>query len=187
MKDKPIIFSTEMIRAIQKGIKTQTRRVIKQKIIPEPARIEKYKEDIYLPTSNGKVIFHPSQIKCPYRVGQIETFCFFDFDYEIGEDLCFYKTERIFLKVKDIRVERIQDIDEEDIIKEGIDVPRCHKCGYTLFDCKFHMDHHLCNSIDPKSGKEAFINLWDSIYKKCGYGWSVNPFCWVVEFEKEVI
>ncbi len=71
----------------------------------------------------------------------------------------------ITLEITAIRVERVQDISEDDAIAEGIEDGRA-EWGI---------------GITPK-GK--FANLWDSIYKKRGYGWKTNPWVWVVEFRR---
>lgn len=78
---------------------------------------------------------------------------------------------RITLEITNIRVERVQDITEEDAIKEGV-LPHYHsasKCE-RLGDCK-------CGHI------AGFRSIWDSIYSKKGYGWLKNPWVWVVEFK----
>ncbi|KKL63044.1 hypothetical protein LCGC14_2179100, partial [marine sediment metagenome] len=67
----PIIFNTEMVKAILDNRKSQTRRVIKPQPTPEPDRIEYYGEKIgwgWVPTSrSGKIgIFKPPGYKCPY-------------------------------------------------------------------------------------------------------------------------
>jgi hypothetical protein len=71
---------------------------------------------------------------------------------------------RIFLLVKDVRVERLQDITEEDAIAEGI---RIGIGGEPYFSCR-----------------DAFVALWNSINTKRGYGWGTNPWVWVVSFER---
>lgn len=70
---------------------------------------------------------------------------------------------RIFLKVTDVRVERLQDITDEQAEKEG------------------------CN--DYTSTALGFCYLWDSTIKKSDidrYGWDANPWVWVIEFERIV-
>ena len=70
---------------------------------------------------------------------------------------------RIFLKVTNVRVERLQDIDDEQAIKEGY--------------------------IDYSSTALGFCYLWDSTIKKKEldrYGWDANPWVWVIEFERVV-
>ncbi|GMO29468.1 MAG: hypothetical protein Ta2B_10430 [Termitinemataceae bacterium] len=77
---------------------------------------------------------------------------------------------RLFLKVRNVRVERLQDISEEDAIMEGVDA-NCDKCG--VMNCKGD-DYPICR----------FRILWDSINAKRGYGWDTNPYVWVYEFER---
>jgi hypothetical protein len=75
---------------------------------------------------------------------------------------------RIFLTVKDVRVERVQDISTEDIIAEGLST--------TL------REHDAVCAL-----RESWIILWDSINEKRGFGWDVNPWVWVIEFELKEI
>lgn len=73
---------------------------------------------------------------------------------------------RIWLKVTNVRVERLQDMDKIDAVKEGID-PRC---------C-INLAHALTKSM----------KLWNSTIKKPDqdlYGWDANPWVWVIEFER---
>ena len=70
---------------------------------------------------------------------------------------------RIWLRVKDVRVERVQDITRYDIEQEGVDIVQ----GWDTIDVVF----------------AKWIGLWDSINSKRGYGWDVNPWIWVVIFE----
>ena len=64
---------------------------------------------------------------------------------------------RIFLKVTDIKPERLQDIDDNGVVAEGLQI------------------------ADP------FDELWDSTIKKADqdrYGWEANPWVWVIKFKK---
>lgn len=70
---------------------------------------------------------------------------------------------RIFLKVADVKVERIQSMSFEDMFREGIEV--------------------VPGTIKPYPS-EYFKPLWDDIYLKQGYGWDENPYVWVIEFER---
>lgn len=75
---------------------------------------------------------------------------------------------RIFLRVTDVRVERLQDIMVEQAEKEG--------CGSYLTESKFNVSP-VCH----------FMELWDSTIKKSDldrYGWVANPWVWVIEFER---
>ena len=78
------------------------------------------------------------------------------------------------IRIINIRVERLQDISDEDCLKEGID--RCEKeWGYWEGDNGF-LNFYACDTI-----KEAFAALID---KTCGNGtWERNPYVFVYEFE----
>lgn len=196
MSEKPILFSTEMVKAILDGKKTQTRRAVTvhwhkgKRVLPyEPYYVE----------SDGKLLFadeygeyHPMEQLSPYgQSGDVfrvrETWAkdangnyVYRTDYGTTEDDSFppsmFKWKpsihmpraaaRLFLKVKNIRVERLQDITEEDAQKE----------------MSFDSMYDLCAGFTGKY-KIAFEILWDSIYSAKGYGWDENPFVWVVEFE----
>ena len=73
---------------------------------------------------------------------------------------------RIWLKVTDVRVERLQDMWASDVSKEGL-----------LFNKPTTVDEMLL----------AFAKLWNSTIKKSdidSYGWNANPWVWVIEFER---
>lgn len=185
MKERPILFNAEMVRAVLAGRKTQTRRVIK----PQPTHFNYYKA----PADGGTVhqsprTQHGREINCPYgrpgcelwvretwRKPEYQEYdeaviCEYKATHDQADELKWKpsihmprKYSRIQLEVVKVRVERAQDISLEDINNEGV--------GHTVF-----IDH--CNAI------RHFANLWDSINKKRGYGWSVNPWVWVVEFRR---
>lgn len=77
-------------------------------------------------------------------------------------------TSRLTLKIKDIRVERVQDISFEDTQDEGIFLPG----GVGL----------LHGPVIEALTIADFSALWDSINLKLGYGWDSNPFVWVINF-----
>lgn len=75
---------------------------------------------------------------------------------------------RIWLKVTDVRVERLQEIDIEGIRNEGLSSAAVH-CG------------------DMEIALKEWEILWNSTIKKSDldrYGWDANPYVWVVEFER---
>ena len=75
---------------------------------------------------------------------------------------------RIWLRVTDVRVERLQDIDGKGCVKEGIE------------------EEHL-KYVGDEFVKGMFHDLWDSTVKKSDidrYGWDANPWVWVIEFER---
>lgn len=100
---------------------------------------------------------------------------------------------RLLLDVKNIRVERLQDISEKDARAEGVppnwvgDLVTEHGMwnpdtdGFLeqYKDLPPQDDYYFCD------GRTAFKSLWDSINgKRPGCSWSDNPFVWVVEFER---
>ena len=104
---------------------------------------------------------------------------------------------RIWLKVKDVRVERLQEITEEQALSEGVPddldypiskvyCPRCRgegligsvgeNLGYMEVDCP------ACDTAIKR-----FKNLWNSTIKKSDldrYGWDASPWVWVIELER---
>jgi hypothetical protein len=186
-KEHPILFSTPMVQAILNGTKTQTRRIIK----PQP-------DSRGLRTSNVMwEDWHGREVKCPYgEHGDIiwvrETWNKIQ-DVFFGGEMYIYKEKyvtykrpgasvwkwkpsiympkeacRIRLLIKDIRVERLCDITEEDAIVEGIEM----KTG--IFD-------HINGGIHQQPS-DIYAELWDKIH---GDGsWIKNPFVWVIEFKK---
>ncbi len=186
MKEKPIIFNTEMVRAIMAGNKTQTRRIVKKEFSiceyePDLWHWQTIKKDGWISHTGNRESF----IKkfCNYEIGQTlwvrETWqegnILNDYYYKAlcaqwSGDLKKWKPSifmprkaaRIFLKIKEIRIEKIQDITLQDIEREGIKIEQ--------------LDRHD-TIIDN------FIKLWDSINKKRGYGWEQNCYVWVYDFE----
>ena len=152
--ERPIIFGSEMVKAILEGRKTQTRRVVK----PNPS---------IAPLA-----------ECPY--GEIEDRLWARETYFVaGTGKIFYRADgekltgswawrpsifmhrwasRIDLRITNIRFEQLQAISDSDARAEGV------SCD---LNCR-----------------RPFMELWDSINAKRGYGWDKNPYVWVIEFER---
>lgn len=201
----PILFNTEMVRAILDGRKTCTRRICKdanERTVPD---MEFYNADrrTYA-VHNFADKEHMEQLStaertCPICPGDIlyvrETwkkapngyYYYEDWQRNDIADITKWKPSihmpkeaaRIWLKVTNVRVERLQDIDEDGAVKEGIPWSECRNCK-APFGC------------DACSGEgydeiDAFAELWDSTIKKIDldfYGWNANPWVWVIEFER---
>lgn len=207
---KPILFNTEMVRAIQGGTKTITRRVLKNQD-PERAFNYDYVNDtdgiareVDLICDMGNNVLEAMVNKIPYFVGDIlyvrETWCKGKFRGE--EEQYYYRADnkiphcewhpsihmpkeaaRIFLRVANVRVERLQDITEEQAIHEGIDphMLLSNRAG-TITEYRIP---GTCDECPTAWG--AFIHLWNSTVKKSDlakYGWAANPWVWVIEFER---
>lgn len=75
---------------------------------------------------------------------------------------------RLFRKVTNVRVERLQDIDSEGIRAEGLNTLAVH-------------------AGDMEISQREFARLWDSTIKPADlplYGWDANPWVWVIEYER---
>jgi len=190
MKERPILFSTPMVQAILEGRKTQTRRIIK----PQPFKkdnIWEYTKKSHATVSPDKILDCPiPPIKCPYGApGDVlwvrETFRLFKNDFYVYK--ANYKfpeafrwkpsiympkaAARLWLKITDLRVERLQDITEQDAKSEGVEKYNdLFFKDYTNPENKF-----LC-------AKTSFTSLWESINGQ--ESWEENPWVWVVEFER---
>lgn len=103
---------------------------------------------------------------------------------------------RTWLEITDVRVQRVQEISEEDSKAEGID--ERHKAGFPYKNdpctiCGKNRDAHVgvflaCFAgygtiYDPRTYRGGFAALWDSINKKT-HPWSSNPWCWSLTFKR---
>ena len=206
MAIKPILFNTEMVRAILDGRKSCTRRLVKTRRKDACGFYVARKTDssfagIYEYDENESMFDNP--LEPPYQPGDIiyvrETYCGWYLPL-VGIYYCYRATEpdgnkrptsleydcdvekipwkpsihmpkeaaRIWLKVTDVRVERLQEITSEQIYREGVEVEYPH-------------------SLNGEEKRYAFSVLWNSIIKKSDldrYGWNANPWVWVIEFER---
>lgn len=209
MTIKPILFNTEMVRAILDGRKTCTRRICKDANEYTVPDMEFYNADkrTYA-VHNFADKKHTEQLSiaertCPICPGDIlyvrETWERFECWKCEGDERgncpkepkksVLYKTcgcymyratdeiygdakwkpsihmpkeaARIWLKVTNVRVERLQDMTDDDAEAEGC--------------------------FDYTSTALGFPDVWDSTIKKSDldrYGWDANPWVWVIEFER---
>ena len=208
MAIKPILFNAEMVRAILDGRKTCTRRLVK--FLPgENSQWTGYIKD-GLMLYNGRN--EPCIRKVPYQLGDIlyvrETWCGLPVNeagHMRGHTIYYYKADgelrpkgwrgtwhpsihmpkeasRIWLKVTDVRVERLQSITVEGAIREGAEGEKCHHTNAGAFGCTDCMN---TGWIEPP--QVEFMQIWNSTIKKSDidrYGWDANPYVWVIEFER---
>jgi len=85
---------------------------------------------------------------------------------------------RIFLEVKSVRVERVQDISEKDAKSEGINH---YKTPCIMWACK-RFNQMGCKDNAPNLNRCGYRILWDTLNAKRGYSWDSNPWVWVYEF-----
>ena len=174
----PILFNMDMVRAILDGRKTVTRRKVKN-----PAKPPCLAGDILYVRETWAEIKNAdsSHIKYVYRATDTYPFGAKGYIVKFKWRPSIYmpkKAARIWLKVTDVRVERLQDMSRDDAIKEGIHYCECPD-GYTW---KEQADMNKCYITTMWAMKA----LWNSTIKKSGidlYGWDANPWVWVIEFE----
>lgn len=213
MAIRPILFNTEMVRAILDGRKDATRRIVKG-FIPDDAVwgytaftpkgyiscrgtfADGYGEKFFkLPCEPGDILYVREtweHFECCCCEGDEHGNCYREpqqsalnkscgcYMYratdEIYGDARWHpsihmpkEAARIWLKVTDVRVERLQEITPQGAWKEGA---RC-SCLHPVPDCA--------------GNKTAFVNIWNSTIKKADldrYGWDANPYVWVISFER---
>lgn len=213
MSIKPILFNTEMVRAILDGRKTCTRRVIK----PQPNEKHTFPFGFVTDSTEKKVVGYfgfgideyggsIQYAKLQYHTDDIlyvrETwkkapngyYYYEDWQRNDIADVTKWKPSihmpkevaRIWLKVTNVRVERLQEMKPVDVIKEGA-YPDCWDClntyGESGSQCCYGTEEQ-CSQCDEVMME--WEKLWNSTIKKADidrYGWDANPWVWVIEFE----
>ena len=194
---KPILFNIEMVRAIMEGRKTVTRRMVKPQ--PKGAHTvldcDDYEQTFDMLCGNGGEggvsLDWAETIKAPCWEGDIlwvrETWAKNPF-----RDGYIYPTEvpgagqkwkpsihmpreaaRLFLRVTDVRVERLQDIDDDGAKAEGANYQDGKNVGW--------------EEKMRRTAIDRFAEIWDNTIKPADlhlYGWEANPWVWVIEFER---
>lgn len=192
----PILFNTEMVRAILDGRKKCTRRIVKI-----PNYINQQDDGLYTLFAEGTCYENQhfeeivQYLKKPYQPGDIlyvretwghpislnsdKQYVFradkiaesgFKNDSHIWYPSIHMPKEaaRIWLKVTDVRVERLNEITDKDAEREGA-----------------QPDYPFDYDVDKWPNLEHFKKIWNSTIKKSDidrYGWDANPWVWVIEF-----
>ncbi len=187
-RELPILFNTEMVRAILDGRKDATRRIVKD-FIPDDAVWgytafthkgyiscrgtfadgdgEKF---FKLPCEPGDILY----VRETWKKAPNGYYYYEDWQRNDIADITKWKPSihmpkeaaRIWLKVMNVRVERLQEITEVQAQAEG------------------------CNSgllTGACTARGQFEDLWNSTVKKSDidrYGWDANPYVWVISFER---
>ena len=208
-KERPILFSGPMVRAILNGTKTQTRRVVN----PQPSMVtgaggadctnrytwpdKKSGTQLceYPSWANPQMLSQCHHGKPGDRLWVRETFQYTGPELNIDPGYVYRATDpdwsemegftwkpsifmpravsRILLEITSVRVERVQDITEEDAKAEGI------KHGMdAVYASALLEDKPLCPA------RREFMLLWDTLNAKRGFGWDENPWVWVITFKK---
>lgn len=182
----PILFNTDMTRAILDDRKGATRRIVKG-FIPNDAMwgFTAFTQKGYI-SCRGTFAdgYGEKFFKMPCQSGDImyvrETWSELSFGYVYkadGENIDHLgnvirwrpsihmpkEAARIWLKVKDVRVEQLREITPDDAVREGT------------------------KDTFPPLAVDEFRDIWNSTIKKSDldlYGWDASPWVWVIEFER---
>lgn len=230
MAEKPILFNTEMVKAILDDRKTQTRRLVK----PQPV----YDDGLWVlggaGWSDSHIPIHPVPghslwERQPVKSGDIlwvrETWATttrrliekipnvgrhwsvegegpLRYLYKAGFTLddapgvsrwhpsihMPREAARLFLRVKNVRMERLQDITEADVQAEGTDMD----AWYEYDEWQHQVGDGLVAEGVPVTfetmrgffGHEVWDRTMQSVEQYEKYGWHTNPWVWVIEFER---
>ena len=183
MTERPIIFSAEMVLAILAGRKTQTRRKMK------PAKVKRPKRWLIDDAAvNGLV--------CPYgapgdTLWVRETWARHASGVDYAADFAAVSrpqagpwrpsihmprwASRITLRITDVRVERLQDISEDDAVAEGVALERYVPVSDSA-------GKHGSGEAEPTDPVAEYRDLWNHINGPDA--WEANPWVWVISFER---
>jgi hypothetical protein len=175
MKERPILFSGPMVRAILDGSKTQTRRTFKgttehRSICPYGAPGDRlwvretfaqgvegcpggisYRADHFDPKGDGPA--HPMKWRPSIFMPRASS--------------------RILLEITDVRVQRLQEISDEDARAEGVSDGGCLSCG----------NPEPCGCGNPQpDARDGFAWLWQSIHGRAS--WDANAWVWAITFQR---
>lgn len=192
IKERPILFSGEMVRAILDGRKTQTRRVVKGQ--PQFGIQPCHYSGTGWAETHERGTCKCTPVTNPYghegdRLWVRESFTprYFDdgrpaykADWTSFASECCPKPKwkpsihiprnlsRIDLEITNVRVEWLNDISEADAIAEGVE---------------YRDGAHWFGEWARLEAVPAYMDGWNAINGK-KYPWSSNPWVWVIEFKK---
>lgn len=197
MKERPIIFSAPMVRAILDGRKTQTRRLVKNVGNDNNIVIKKRTK------TRAGIRSHilDEVARCPYgkpddRLWVRECFSDFAFAGTVGKDYWYWAdgnpesgdwtkpkpsihmpraASRILLEITAVRVEKLWEISANDAEAEGLWRGKARRN-------LFWQNAAECRLIEGMSHDQVFGDLWRSIHG--AESWNENPWIWVIEFKK---
>jgi hypothetical protein len=169
-----VIFQGWGVRAILEGHKTQTRRAIRN-----PEKYEGIRECAFCcPYGQSGDLLWVRETWKPHVDKTVHTPAIYRADYthdRLADSLGPWRpsihmprwASRLTLHLTDVRVQRVQEISEEDAQAEGVEAMYLDDLGQTW-----------------KSYRRGFESIWDSINAKRGYGWTANPWIWALTFER---
>jgi len=175
IKERPILFSSEMVRAILDGRKTQTRRVIKLHLDPMPLGAW-----ATLICPHGQVgdrlwvketWWHHKECRPPFQHSACVRYETFEGYEKCSAMLMPRWASRITLEITSVWIERIQDMSFDDWVADF--------CPTGL-----EKERALQTFVGTRNQVEMMKSFWDSLNAKRGYGWDINPFVWAIGFKR---
>jgi hypothetical protein len=213
VRERPILFSGEMVRAILDGRKTQTRRVMKRQ---PPAWVSDIiaNGDRFVSAYSNRSAIKPFEYSahCPYgqpgdRLWVRESW---RRSFGTGSDEVFYAADvsdydraekgpwkpsihmpravsRLTIEITGVYVQRIQDLTEGDAEREGVEHPPERWPSFGMAGGTA-TEARAQDAWLAKYGRDwhrrKYRELWDSLNAKRGYGWDVNPWVWALMFRR---
>lgn len=195
VKERPIIFGADSVRAILSGAKTQTRRVVKN-----PDKYDRIREcgfccpygqpgerlwvretwkhygNKYAGGKSYALVAYGDDTSTERDVDvsalpEIPKACIDDYWHKKRSPIFMPRwASRINLEVTNVRVERVQEITREDALAEGVREMFKGK-NFELREERMSLEQH------------AYAEAWDSLNAKRGFSWDSNPFVWVISFK----
>jgi len=205
MKIRPILFSTPMVQSISENRKTQTRRTQGLEIINEEPERYMISKDGDIFNVDDLDTLQEFELSPKVKAGDIlwvrETFGIDFFLSSMGTQYCYRANKldskppdgwkpsrfmpkaacRLFLEVTNVRVERLQDISEEEAKSEGIYAKPGSVSGRVWYRKFIKAREARIDGLFTESAKECFQSLWQSINGK--ESWEANPFVFVYDFK----
>lgn len=202
MKERPILFSAPMIRAILNGTKTQTRRVAKRTAAGHVKETGGHRRwhiadfDAYLACPYGQPgdrlwvretwAAPHSEDGRPPRAIQCDQMRIHYLASESRGGLVWRPSihmplwaSRITLEITSVRVERLWEVSEADAVSEGVGSITVSDGGESRWVNYNQPESKGCSFGDARS---SYRSLWEEIN---GQGsWDLNPWVWVVEFKR---
>lgn len=216
MREKPILFSGPMVKAILEGRKTQTRRIVRDVVLPyhngfileSTDKKQKLNDAMFSNSIDATTASIYQYARPPYLIGDQlwvrETWCTVPehdnmrpshmpvnspvwYRAQTDDDISKWRpsifmprwASRITLEVTGVRVERLQDITEEDAKAEGVEP--IGECDTQAMRKLLYKDYSGEKEHVILAGY-SFQTLWNSInYARAP--WESNPWVWVIEFE----
>jgi len=200
-RERGILFSAKMVRALLERKKTQTRRIVKPQPINDWLGYMMLEPGLATLCGPDYPDAETDEVRCPFGAPGDRLWVRETWDAPPGSNArseVSYRADfdrdpagarwtpaihmprwasRILLEITEVRVERVRDISADDAIAEGID-PGPHRCGCDVCSRTSALCPATQSSLIAEYGA-----LWDAINGERA-PWASNPWVWVVAFRR---